>query len=162
MRTFTSAAALAATAFVVVTLVGCGHVETHEAMLHPQVPRPGHPVELYMFDQPLPSRPFTEVAIVQAVASGNKAEPEQLAEALSARAAELGCDAVVRTAIDLGYGRAHASGVCVTFTGPGPAAPPAVLPQRSRTQAPPPNAAPTLAPRWEPLPSSSPGQGGAR
>lgn len=143
-------------------LPACGHVETHEAMLHAAAPRAGSPVELYMADQPLPSRAFTEIAIVQAVGFGNKAEPEELAAALTARAAELGCDAVIRAAIDLGYSRGHAAGVCVRFTGPGPAAPAPVLPHRSGANPTPPGTPPPLAPRWEPLPSSSPGQGGGR
>lgn len=144
------------------SLVGCGHVETHEAMLRPAQARTVRTVELYMADQPLPARPFYEIAIVQAVGFGNKADPEDLAEALSARAGTLGCDAVVRTNIDLGYSRGHAAGVCVKFMADGPAAPTPVLPQRPTAVPTPPGVPAPLAPRWEPLPSSSPSQGGGR
>jgi hypothetical protein len=140
----------------------CGHVETHEAMLRPAQPRTVKQVELYMADQPLPARPFYEIAIVQAVGFGNKSGPEDLAEALSARAGSLGCDAVVRTNIDLGYSRGHAAGVCVKFMADGPAARSPVFPQRPTGVQTPPGVPAPLAPRWEPLPSSSPGQGGGR
>ncbi len=141
---------------------GCGHVDTHEAILRAPTGGRSKSVELYMADQPMPSRPFAEIAIVQAIGFGNKSGPEDLADALTDKASALGCDAVIRTFIDLGYSRGHAAGTCVKFLAEGPAAPAPNLPQKRPTNPTPPGVPAPLAPRWEPLPSSSPSQGGGR
>jgi hypothetical protein len=143
-------------------LAGCGHTETHQAMLRSAQAPTGKPVELYMADQPTPARPFYEIALVQAIGFGSDAHPEDVARALTEKAGMLGCDAVVRTTIDLGYSRAHAAGVCVKWLAPGPAGPAAVLPpDPGKNPAPPPvRGAP--APKIEPLPSSPPGSGNTR
>lgn len=150
-----------ATAFVL-ACAGCGHTETHQAMLRPAQPAAGRPVELYMADQPLPARPFYEIALVQAIGFGADAHPENLANALTDKAGALGCDAVVRTFIDLGYSRAHAAGVCVKWLAPGPPGPPPVLPRDRGKNPPPPPMRPAPAPRIEPLPSAPPGSGNTR
>ncbi len=142
-------------------LVGCGHTETHAALLRaPQIPS-GHNVELYVADQAPPGRPFYDIAIVQAVGFGGDANPEDVTHALTDKAAALGCDAVVRVYIDIGYTRAHAAGVCVKYLGP---APEGERPEKPVLPAPPPSnptpppVRPTPAPRLEPLPSA-PNQG---
>ncbi len=61
--------------------LGCGHTETHAAMLRERSPVTGRPVELYLVEQPLPARPFVDLAIVQAIAFGNKANPEKVTDA---------------------------------------------------------------------------------
>lgn len=142
--------------------IGCGHTEAHEAMLRPAEAPTGKTVELYMADQPLPARPFYEIALVQAVGFGDEAHPENVAHALTERARRIGCDAVLRTFIDQGYARAHASGVCVRWLGPGPAAPTPVLPPGHGANPSPPPVRPAPAPRVEPLPSAGPGRGGGR
>ena len=139
---------------------GCGSVETHTAMLRaPGPPRPRGAVELYLAepaDASGPSRPLDELGLVQAYGSGNKANPEDVAEGLVARAAQLGCDAVVRVTIDIGYTRAHAAGVCVRYVGPPPAGyayeRPALVPSPRPPRGP---APPGPQPRIEPLPSNS-------
>ncbi len=141
--------------------LGCGHTEVHQAMLRPAEPATGH-VELYMADQPVPMRPYYEIAFVQAIGFGDNAHPETVAKALTDKAAKLGCDAVLRTIVDLGYTRAHATGVCVKWTGPGPAGTPPVLPPDHGAHPTPPPVRPNPAPRMEPLPSAGPGQGGGR
>ncbi|MDB4935689.1 MAG: hypothetical protein JWP87_2661 [Labilithrix sp.] len=152
-------ARIAALTFGLVTLVGCGHTETHVAMLRAPQPRTGNAVELYLADQPLPARPFYDIAIVQAVGFGNDATPEDVTRGLTDKAGALGCDAVVRAFIDIGYSRAHAAGVCVKYLGEGPPGPPAVLPKAPPRNPPPPVVRPSPAPpRIEPLPSS-PNQG---
>jgi hypothetical protein len=143
-------------------LAGCGHTETHQAMLRSAQAPTGKPVELYMADQPTPARPFYEIAIVQAIGFGNDAHPEDLARALTEKAGALGCDAVVKTTIDLGYSRAHAAGVCVKWLAPGPEAPPAVLPPDPGKNPPPPPVRGAPAPKIEPLPSSPQGSGNTR
>jgi hypothetical protein len=99
-------------------------------MLRAPQPPTGHTVELYVVDQPPPTRAYYEIALVQAVGYGTDATPEEVTKALTARAATIGCDAVVRTFIDLGYSRAHAAGVCVKFLEPGPPGPAPVLPTK--------------------------------
>ena len=143
-----------------VALAGCGHTEAHAALLRaPQAATAGR-VELYVADQAGPMRPFYELAIVQAIGFGADANPEDVTRALTAKAAGLGCDAVVRVYIDVGYTRAHAAGVCVKYVGPAPEgeAPRAVLPLAPPSNPAPPAVRPAPTPRLEPLPSS-PNQG---
>jgi hypothetical protein len=141
--------------------VGCGHTETRQAMLRSAEKPTGARVELYMAEQPPPARPFYEIAIVQAIGFGNEARPEDVTRALTDRAGQLGCDAVLRTFIDQGYSRAHAVGVCVKWLGPGAAGSDPVLP-RDKSGDPPPPVRPAPMPRIEPLPSAGPGAGGGR
>lgn len=151
-------------AFVLVGVAGCGHLETREALLRtPEAPT--SKVELYMAEQALPTRPFYEVALVQAIGFGSEAHPEDVAHALADKAGRLGCDAVVRTFVDQGYSRANATGVCVKWLGPAPEAtePNApLLPPAPRSNPAPPAVRPRPAPRIEPLPSAGPAQGGGR
>ncbi len=142
-------------------IAGCGHLETHQAMLRSAEPPTGRPVEIYVAEQPV-QRPFYEIALVQAVGFGAQAHPEEIVRALTEKAGRLGCDAVIRTFIDQGYSRANATGVCVKWLGPGPAAPPLVLPPDPGANPPPPKMRPAPAPRLEGLPSSGPSQGGGR
>src|SRR5262249_25273328 len=88
--------------------------EIHEVVLR-QPPGPhGHVVEIYMSTQ-APPRPHYEIAILQAIGDGSDATLEDVIQALTKRAGELGCDAVVRIQIDVGYGRAHATGICAKY-----------------------------------------------
>jgi hypothetical protein len=154
---------LAAAFFLAPALAGCGHTETHQAMLRDaQAPSTGRPVELYMADQPTPARPFYEIALVQAIGFGNDAHPEDVAHALTDKAGTLGCDAVVRASIDIGYSRAHAAGVCVKWLAPGPPGAKAVLPRDPGKNPPPPALRPQPSPKVEPLPSSPQGSGNTR
>ncbi len=144
---------LAATAVLAALAVGCGSTETHAAILRaPESPPLGSRVELYLAGS-LPARTFAEMGLVQAFGAGNKADAESVAAALLERAGEIGCDAVVRVAIDVGNTRAHAAGVCVKYTGP-PAegAPPHAAPPL--TVAPPQPASAPTPPRMDPLPSN--------
>ena len=108
-----------------------------------------------------PTRPYYELAIVQAIGFGGDANPEDVTHSLTDKAAALGCDAVVRVHIDVGYTRAHAAGVCVKYFGPAPegeVAPSGPLPPAPPANPTPPPMRPSPAPRLEPLPSS-PNQG---
>ena len=154
-------AKLAALGLVTLGVVGCGHSETHIAMLRAPQPSTGHAVELYLVDQATPARPFFDIAIVQAIGFGTEATPEAVARALTDKAATLGCDAVVRASIDVGYSRAHAAGVCVKYLGDdphGPPGPPPVLPPGPGKNPTPPASRSAPTPRVEPLPSA-PNQG---
>jgi hypothetical protein len=145
-----------------IAITGCGHIETHHALLRAPQPKSNRPAELYMVDQAEPERPFYEIALVQAIGFGSDANPEHVARALTDEGATLGCDAVIRVFIDLGYTRAHASGVCVKYLAEGPAGPRPLLPPGAGKNPTPPPMRPIPAPRWEPLPSSPPSQGGGR
>lgn len=139
-------------------LGGCGHTETHAAMLRaPQAPT-DRAVELYIVDQAAPTRPYYDIAIVQAIGFGADANPEDVAHALTDQGKTLGCNAIVRVSIDVGYSRAQAAGVCVKYLAPGPEGPSAVLPAAPPKNPSPPPIRPAPAPRLEPLPSS-PNQG---
>ncbi len=145
-----------------VALAGCGHTESHAAMLRaPEPTSPGRTVELYLADQSMPLRPYYDIAIVQAIGFGSDATPEDVTKALTDKASSLGCDAVIRATIDLGYSRAHAAGVCVKYLGPGPAAPTPNLPPAHGANPTPPAVRPSPAPKLEPLPSGQ-GQGPMR
>jgi hypothetical protein len=145
---------------------GCGHTETHQAMLRAPAERTGGAVELYMADQPIPQRPYSEIALVQAIGFGSDAHPEDVARALTEKAGSLGCDAVLRTFVDVGYSRAHAAGVCVKWLGPptGPAVarpgPGTGLPPDPGSNPPPPPMRPAPSPKIEPLPSAPNRSGG--
>ena len=148
---------LAAAGLLALSVAACGHSETHVAMLRAPQPSTGHAVELYLADQATPARPFFDIAIVQAIGFGTDATPEAVARALTDKAGTLGCDAVVRASIDVGYSRAHAAGVCVKYLGDGPQGPPGpppVLPPAPGKNPPPPPMRPAPSPRIEPLPSA--------
>jgi hypothetical protein len=143
-------------------LAGCGHTEAHVAMLRAPQPRTGNAVELYLAEQAGPARPFYDIAILQAIGFGTDATPEDVTRGLTDKAAVLGCDAVVRVFIDVGYSRAHAAGVCVKYLGEAPPGaqlvPMPSLPAAPPKNPPPPPMRPAPMPRLEPLPSA-PNQG---
>jgi len=145
---------------------GCGHTETHQAMLRAPAERTGGNVELYMADQPTPQRPYSEIAFVQAIGFGSDAHPEDVARALTEKAGSLGCDAVLRTFVEVGYSRAHAAGVCVKWLGPatGPLVGRPVtggeLPPDPGPNPSPPPMRPAPSPKIEPLPSAPNRSGG--
>jgi hypothetical protein len=160
--TLSAAVSLALPVFALALLTGCGHTETHVAMLRAPQPRTERAVELYLADQAVPTRAFYDIAIVQAIGFGTDATPEEVTRGLTDKAAGLGCDAVVRVFIDVGYSRAHAAGVCVKYfaeavPGAAPAPMPALPAAPPRNPTPPPMR-PAPMPRLEPLPSA-PNQG---
>lgn len=144
------ARALAALALLV---AGCGYTEIHEVVLRApgaQTAQTAHPVEVYMYGQ-APPRQFFEVALLQVVGHGSHANPADLVRGLTARATQLGCDAVIRVQIDQGYSLAHAFAVCARWT----AAPP-VAPLPMPELIPTPTPAPALAPPPEPPAARAP------
>ena len=71
-------------------MVGCGHMETHAALLRPAEAPKTEPVEIYIADQASPQRPYYELALVQAIGFGADANAEDVVHALSDRAAAQG------------------------------------------------------------------------
>lgn len=141
---------------------GCGHVDTHAAMLRPKgSPRAARSVQIYLASQEVP-RPYLELALVQAIGFDADGDVEDVVDALRARAGALGCDAVVRTFVDRGYTKAQAAGVCVRFTGPpDPARASAVTRDTPLVPVapPPPGGVPTPPLRPTPRPEAPPGAG---
>lgn len=103
------------TGALVLAAIGCGHTDTNFFLLRAPASSRSSAV-IYLADQPGPTRPYSEIAIVQAVGFGSDATAEDVTQALTDKAARLGCDAVARVFIDIGYSRAHAAGVCVRYT----------------------------------------------
>jgi hypothetical protein len=97
--------------------VGCGHTDLSQAMLRPVEPgRGGARAHVYLGSQK-PPHLFYEVALVQAVATGNAMEFGAVVDSLAVRAGKLGCDAIVRVSYQRGATVAVGYGVCVRFTG---------------------------------------------
>ncbi len=123
-------------------LGGCGFTEVHEVLLRPPVPA-AQAVEIYVGGQN-PQRPFYEVGLLQATGHGSNANGGDVTKALAKRASRVGCDALVRVHVDLGYTMANVVGVCVRWAGSAPAMPPpppppaAPIPSDAEPQAPPP------------------------
>jgi hypothetical protein len=124
-------------------LVACGHTDVHELLLRDPAPREPPREPVVFMEGHRPSRPFYEMALLQVAGFGNEADARSVLGALTARAKELGCDAVVRVSTVLGQTRGHAFGVCVRFVDPPQAAP-------SPTVPPPPPASPPPSPPSEP------------
>ena len=95
----------------------CGHIDMHELALRPSSGPSPHEVQVY-FETRAPDQAFYDVALLQATGFGGEANIDALVKAMLVRAAELGCDAVVRCRVDLGDARANAYGVCVRFSAP--------------------------------------------
>ncbi len=110
-----SVAALLGLGLTLGALSGCGYVEMHEAVLRPTTGPSSRPVELYVASQ-TPSRPYYEVALLQAFGYGSDADVEDLTNALRSRAQELGCDGLLRVHFDMGRSMAHGYGVCVRWS----------------------------------------------
>jgi hypothetical protein len=111
-------------ALLALCLVACGHVDTHELLLRAPAAPSAEPVQVYFLGR-VPERAFYEVALLQAVGYGDDESLEAVVRALTERAAQIGCDALVRVHVDQGWSRMHAFGVCVRWS---PVAPPGAPP----------------------------------
>jgi hypothetical protein len=123
--------------FVLLALTGCGHVEVHEVILREPAPATGREPDVY-FNGREPAEAFYEVALLEVVGYGSDAQLEDLTHALVSRGAQLGCDAILRVHVDLGFTKAHGYGVCARLIpGTAPAAA-AARPAPATPPAPPP------------------------
>ena len=138
---------------VALALAGCGTVDTHRVVSgHAYTPHAG-PVAIGMEGAPVPPD-LEEVAIIQAVGRGTKANMPSVIDGLIHEAQSLGCTHIVRVRIDQGNGMTSGSGVAgrlrpagATVEGTGPA--PAPTPKNGTpapNAAPPPGQAPAAAP----------------
>ncbi len=131
--------------FVSVFLIGCGSTEVHQIFVREPSMIEHRDIEVYVSGSP-PKRPYYDIAILQAIGHGSDADVEHVTHAIANRAGRLGCDAVVRVHVELGYARAHGTGVCVKWAQaaevPAPP-PPAPAPNPTTTEAPQPPPPPT-------------------
>jgi hypothetical protein len=101
-------------------LAACGHVDTHEVLLRAPTAPSAEPVQVYFLGR-LPERAYYEVALLQSVGYGDDESLEAVVHSLTERAAQIGCDALVRVHVDQGWSRTHAFGVCVRWSPVAPA-----------------------------------------
>jgi hypothetical protein len=93
-------------------LGGCGHLETHRVDFAAAARPPG---EAHLFVSALPTRPYAEVGLVQAIGYGGESTAPSVLRGLQREGKKMGCDAIVKVRVDVGQTAAHASGVCVTW-----------------------------------------------
>ncbi len=94
-------------------LTACGSVRTYSYPLAaPQTPTNAAPPSIY-FEGNLPAGNMQELALVEAVGYGTKANMEEVAAGLQSQAAHFGANAIVRVKIDCGYSQCHGWGVAV-------------------------------------------------
>ncbi len=134
---------------ILVLASACSEVRTHHVVTgRPSAPRSG-PIVTVMQGSPVPFA-YQEVAIVQAVGTGDDADLEHVVGGLQKEAGALGADAVINIEIDQGSGQASGTGIAVRrVAGPPPAA-------ARPMPAPPAPAAPAATPSAPPRPSAPP------
>jgi len=96
---------------------GCGSTEVHEVLLRAPQPPTGRDVQVYLGNQ-APPAPFYDLALLQAIGQDGDSNLEDVVDALRERGRALGCDAIVRVRVELGYTMAHGYGVCVKWAAP--------------------------------------------
>jgi len=99
-------------------LGGCGATEIHSIMFKTAA---GGSQEAALYIETVPSRPFIEVGILQAIGTGDQATTPNVLAALRQEGRRQGCDAIVLARAARGSLSAHASGMCVVWATPSPA-----------------------------------------
>lgn len=123
-------------AILALFLIGCGSTEVHQVFLRQPSMIENREIEVYVAGAP-PKRAYYDIALVQAIGHGSDADVEHVTHALANRAGRLGCDALVRVHVEIGYGRAHGTGVCVVWAKGVIATPAPQSPAPTPTAAPP-------------------------
>ena len=103
-------------ALAALLLGGCSHTETHRVWFAGEPSGPSAGAELHL--DAVPSRPFVELGLVQALGYGEDANPKAVLDALRREGTRLGCGAVVRVRQAQGATMAQAIGVCVRWEAP--------------------------------------------
>ena len=93
-------------------VAGCGTSEIHSLMFK-SAASGSHDAALYV--ETVPSRPFVEVGILQAIGTGDQGSTPQVLAALRKEGRRQGCDAIVLARAASGQLSAHASGMCVLW-----------------------------------------------
>lgn len=105
---------LALALLLVLAASGCGTTEIH-SMMFKSAASGSHDAALYV--ETVPSRPFVEVGLLQAIGTGDQASTPNVLEALRKEGRRQGCDAIVLARAASGSLSAHASGMCVLWAG---------------------------------------------
>lgn len=100
-------------AVALLVLAGCGHTEVHRVWFQGAPTGATEGAELHL--GVIPSRPFVEYGLVQAVGYGVDANEPAVLGALRGEGTRRGCDAVVKVRVARGTTAAHAVGVCVRW-----------------------------------------------
>lgn len=112
---------IATVALVLCLASGCGTTEIH-SMMFKSAASGSHDAALYV--ETVPSRPFVEVGLLQAIGTGDQASTPTVLEALRKEGRRQGCDAIVLARAASGSLSAHASGMCVLWAGAATTTPP--------------------------------------
>lgn len=96
-------------------LAGCGTTELHEVVFRTAPPTHARCMPIYGAGEALP-RPADDLALLEVIARGTDMTRVHVERALAVRAAQLGCDAVVRESVQAGATAMHAYGVCVHWS----------------------------------------------
>lgn len=96
-------------------LVGCGTVTTYRFPLEKATGQVSATPPAVFFEGNLPTEAMQELAMVEAVGSGNKASVEDVVGAMQLEGARWGASAIVRVKVDCAYSQCHGWGVAVRF-----------------------------------------------
>jgi hypothetical protein len=97
-----------------VALGGCGRIATYRYGLVAS-PIPVATAPTLFFGADLPSTTMQEVALVEAVGEGTRANRDDVLSALQREGARFGADALVHVTFDCGAGSCHSFAVAVRF-----------------------------------------------
>ncbi len=103
------------TALACALLVGCGSITTYRFPLDKQTGQISAAPPQVFFEGSMPTEAMQELAMVEAVGTGNKASVEEVVGALQLEASRWGANAIVRVKVDCGYSQCHGWGVAVRF-----------------------------------------------
>jgi hypothetical protein len=96
-------------------LTACGTVTTYRFPLDKPTGQISPAPPQVFFEGSLPSEAMQELAMVEAVGTGNKASVEEVVNAMQLEASRWGASAIVRVKVDCGYSQCHGWGVAVKF-----------------------------------------------
>lgn len=96
-------------------LVGCGSITTYRFPLDKPTGQISAAPPQVFFEGNMPDAAMQELAMVEAVGTGNRASVEEVVNALQLEASRWGASAVVRVKVDCAYSQCHGWGVAVRF-----------------------------------------------
>jgi len=110
-------------------LGGCENSVSYTPVIHPSRPLSPRSVDsVEVFAVTPPSRPHKDIGILQvAQGNGDQGTPDGMVADARATAAQLGCDAILVTSIDVLGGRYHRSNIqasCIVYDAAAPLPPP--------------------------------------
>ena len=97
---------------VALTTSACGQIDTYEVVTGTPAAPHDAPVSIFSEEEGVPPG-VTEVALIQAIGSGNLATVPSVIEKLQQMAQRLGCNAVIRLRVDSGGSMVAGFGVAV-------------------------------------------------